>query len=64
MSRLPIVQMLYKFDSFIEIAVPHLRLFLSLSMMPLKRCVATKNDWKAEGLKHTAFLYFVVDGLS
>ena len=30
-------------ESFIESEVPHLRLFLMLSMMPLKRWVATEN---------------------
>ena len=29
--------------SFIKLEVPHLRLFLMLSMMPLKRCVATES---------------------
>ena len=31
-------------DSFIGLAVPHLRLFLISTMMPLDRCVATGND--------------------
>ena len=30
-------------ESFIESEVPHLRLFLMLSIMPLKRWVATEN---------------------
>ena len=34
-------------DSLIGLAVPHLRLFLILSVMPLKRCVATENDLTA-----------------
>ena len=34
-------------DSFTEFGVPHLRLFLILIMMPLKRCVATENDLTA-----------------
>ena len=32
-----------KLESFIESEVPHLRLFLMLSMMHLKRWVATEN---------------------
>ena len=35
------------FDGFIELAVPHLRLFLILSMMPLKRFVAKEIDFTA-----------------
>ena len=34
-------------DSVIRLAVPHLKLFLILIMMPLKRCVATENDMTA-----------------
>ena len=30
-------------ESFLESGVPHLRLFPTLSMMPLKRWVATEN---------------------
>ena len=30
-------------ESFIELEVPHLRLFLVKSVMPLKRCVATEK---------------------
>ena len=35
------------FDVFIELAVPHLRLFLILSMMPLKKFVTTEIDLTA-----------------
>ena len=35
------------FDGFIELGVPHLRLFLILSKISLKRCVATEIDLTA-----------------
>ena len=47
------------FDCFIELAVPLLRLFLILSMMPLKRCVAKEIDFTAL-LKNEALKTFLM----